>query len=167
MKTGLFSNHGTCDPKLHLDQPRMSFVPVAWGRRRRQIPVHMLGCTWVTRSKGKKVLFLRVRTAHWRRSTTWPNYCPVSCPTPPKRTTMASFYSSSWHLHGHRWPHSRLACSFRLLLFQWRKLFEQEPSPTPIPTTAPATSSTAPHRQTETWARCFKIPCPWRRQNSE
>lgn len=40
----------------------------------------------------KSGLFLRVRPAHSRRSTTWPNYCPVSGPTPQKLPITPSFF---------------------------------------------------------------------------
>lgn len=103
-----------------------------------------------------------------RRAGEEARHDPISAQHPPKTAHDALIFSSSWHLGRPRWPrregNSRLAGSCRLLLFQWWKTFEQELAPTP--TSATATSSMAPRRQTQTWAARCKT-CPWRWQNSE
>lgn len=99
---------------------------------------------------------------HWRRSTTRPNYCSVSCPMPPKLTTVPSFSCSSWHVHRHRWLRREENC--RLLQAPAVPVMEAvcaETVPVPISTTDPTSFWTASHRQTETWARCLKSPWRW------
>lgn len=173
IKIGLVPKHQYLWTKMTFWSAEDEFCPCGVGQARHQVPVHMLGCAWVTQSKGKKCVIFESEAGTLEEKHDMTQLVPPFFLNTPKTGDCALIFSSSWHVHRHRWPlrekNSRLACSSRLLLFQWWKLFEQElsPYPHPTPTTAPATPWTAPHRQTETWARCFKIPCPWHRQDSE
>lgn len=54
IKIGLVPKHQYLWTKITFWSAEDEFCPCGVGQARHQVPVHMLGCAWVTRSKGKK-----------------------------------------------------------------------------------------------------------------